>query len=197
VVAIPVVLRSVVTHDFPAGPASLDLLSISTGDAMALSGRCRVLETYLGLGDRMIRSCKSVPIFQLDDSQSQEIYTPPLTCPTLQGESPQCETISHINSTQRIARHQGLNMMFSVHQITDVGTHNNSALKQYCEPCQLFFSSRTNYLRHCREKHGEERYPCLVCGKSFTRQDYQQRHKCRQRKRLDKRSKRRNEGQEI
>ena len=154
---------------------------------------CRILEAYLGLGvhDTGSQSPGSV-IFTLDKHVDGALGRRAGAPSSVSSRtSPVSTTGSSSSSSNGAVKSPGarppstsvppsLTQKFcarsAVHSSAGGGP---LAHVKTCEECCREFPTRTNYLRHMREVHKKEKYPCAACGRMYTRDTYLRSHACR------------------
>ena len=159
--------------------ASSRLFSLPIGSVTSLVESCRVLETYLGLRSKAHEFAHSWA-----PSDLNRVNTPsPLEeqalsiSPSQPGDAP--DNVNGPADLDPLVQ-QNSASVFSA-RTGEVGRCND----RFCDDCQRPFATRTNYLRHRREKHDLNKVVCPLCGKRLARQDYLATHlaknKCRNR----------------
>ena len=62
---------------------------------------------------------------------------------------------------------------------SNIGTHRNEIGQYLCNICKKHFGNTQNLKRHIKSVHEGIKYPCDLCGKTFTQKVWLDRHICK------------------
>jgi hypothetical protein len=165
-------------------------LASGARSAQVLLSCCQVLEAYLGLGSKDLgyhrgRSASSTDFIM--SGMSENFQVSPTASAVSSGlshndssaDDPESFSSVDIDSSPS-STGVVTNVSLRTSPVEQPEENGGAGRTKCCQKCDRNFSSRTNYLRHLRDKHNGNRYACQACGKTYSRKDYMKTsHVCR------------------
>lgn len=171
-----------VLRNSPAAYSAYVMISSYENLSFTPEVSCRVLELYLGLKASQPNTATQDP--HQSGVLSEGSAVPPVTTSAPRDDAYQASWASPLE-TEILPWGSPLSVSSAMSSFYgDFLPTTEESMSRFCSTCCLSLSTRSNYLRHMRQKHANDgrRPACGRCGKTFSRQSYiDKQHTCQKR----------------